>query len=1199
MYRLVLQKSVTVSGVSGCKHITLVSSDRVWICDDKGNLILTNTRGDILDQVTGLSLYGDGVHTVTQNGDVIYIDRHRNIIKRSKDKVKTTVIPNTAPWLPQCVYSSPSTGDLLVGINNPYTGTGQVNRYTNTGQHIQTIQHDNTGQRLYSEPGYITENRNGDVIVSDFRGIGVGAVVVTDSRGRHRFTYTGHPSGSGLYPWGICTDALSHILLCDPNTHTVHIIDKDGNYVTQIDTEQHGIHTPYGLSYDDITRSIWVGSTYTNTVNIYRLIYGGDNLTDPDSDDINKVDELKKFLRKEKTTVSHARGIIVGCAEAGKTTLLKRLRGQSQNVSKAPKSSRGLTTLLKRLRGKLQNVSEVTESTRGLEVHHHLFIVRDGVLEVADDDSPFKAFIRINAADLKPDPSSSAVASSDANEKENLEVGSTDKSTEVVYSREEKKEENVEMSSSPTEGTEEESTVEVMASLISSEAPAMVKEEIFQKILSEKEKLPTVSMLDFAGQLAYYACHQIYVTPKAFFILVLDMTKKFEDVVSKEKDNQEGSIFSVWTYKDYLKFWITSIKTFGGKKAPLFLVVTHTEKKSKDEIEKYFREFWKAVPEEDRDWLSESLNDREYAVGLKTLNDNTKEILESMKKSIVELFTDENNTKVELPSSWALMEQLLYEGGWKVLSLSEIWKLNSSLPYEYQIKGDEEMTKFLKCFHDSGLLLNFEEVELKEHVILDIQWFANAFSKIIADENHINKDCQRKLIREWKSFNKTGELKDKVINALWKDEPLYLTHKSEIMPYMEKLQMLVHLNADEAVSEDGMSWYVPCMNKKQFKADFCEDKWECSSILCYRFTSFAMFVFYRLVAYCISSLRWSVAKDEDHEGCPCLYQTAAVFDHNEHTVVVGICNDDIQFQVYRIKPLTVDKGVSNEIGGSIEKAIEKLTETFIDTKIFHKGYKCQFVICNEKDLSFTLASELSAIKAKEIQCKCQLREKHVINVETTLRFWEKRETSDSSTPVASGQNLEGRSRFAKLGMATNDVLNKTYRDILESEVPPCYIESKVNSLSTKKRRDLKLNPDQEDLLKTAKNSGYKDFDISFTYKMIRNICLTIPKPTKGEWGKEPAVGEVTVGDDIERIRSIRNRLTAHVSSASISQTEFDDTWSMMSDICQRLETFTGKTYLEKLNEIKNLTLRKEDNDEIIKNVAKMQEILDTIKSTLK
>ncbi|XP_062588883.1 uncharacterized protein LOC134250537 [Saccostrea cucullata] len=278
MYTAVLQKSVTVSGASRCLHITHVSTDRVWISDDKGNLILTNTTGDRLDQVTDLiqSIYEGGVHTVTRDSAVIYIDSHHNIIKLSTDKVKTTVIPYTSPWIPLCVYSSPSTGHLLVGMWNTDTETGQVNRYTDTGQHIQTIQHDNTGQELYGHPIYITENRNGDVIVSDWRGFGVDAVVVTDSRGRHRFSYTGPPSGSR--PHGICTDALSHILVCDSITHTVHIIDQDGLFLTQIETKQHGIDSPRGLSYDCDTQLLWVGSYY-NAVNIYRLINEGDDLT--------------------------------------------------------------------------------------------------------------------------------------------------------------------------------------------------------------------------------------------------------------------------------------------------------------------------------------------------------------------------------------------------------------------------------------------------------------------------------------------------------------------------------------------------------------------------------------------------------------------------------------------------------------------------------------------------------------------------------------------------------------------------------------------------------------------------------------------------------------------------------------------------------------------------------------------------------
>ncbi|XP_062616165.1 uncharacterized protein LOC134277890 [Saccostrea cucullata] len=227
---------------------------------------------------------------------------------------------------------------------------------------------------------------------------------------------------------------------------------------------------------------------------------------------------------------------------------------------------------------------------------------------VDDDDSPLKSFIRINAADLKSDPClvfdisdacekeanlelgstakntanpCSAFDITDTCEKEaNWELGSSPKNTEVIYRREDKKEENVDLSSPPNK-SKKENSVKIMA--LSSEAQASIEnDEIFKKILSGKNKFPSVSILDFAGQSAYYACHQIYVTPKAFFILALDMTKRFEDVVENEKDNQEGSIFSVWTYKDYLKFWITAIKTFGGKKAPVFLVVTHTETKSKD-----------------------------------------------------------------------------------------------------------------------------------------------------------------------------------------------------------------------------------------------------------------------------------------------------------------------------------------------------------------------------------------------------------------------------------------------------------------------------------------------------------------------------------------------------------------------------------------------------------------------------------------
>ncbi|XP_062580643.1 LOW QUALITY PROTEIN: ankyrin-1-like [Saccostrea cucullata] len=79
----------------------------------------------------------------------------------------------------------------------------------------------------------------------------------------------------------------------------------------------------------------------------------------------------------------------------------------------------------------------------------------------------------------------------------------------------------------------------------------------------------------------------------------------------------------------------------------------------------------------------------------------------------------------------------------------------------------------------------------------------------------------------------------------------------------------------------------------------------------------------------------------------------------------------------------------------------------------------------------------------------------------------------------------------------------------------------------------------------------------------------------------PSVGETTIGDDIERIRMIRNSMFGHISSASTSQTEFDDTWSVITDICQRLQTYTKKDYVAGLNNIQSQALEEEYETTVI------------------
>lgn len=59
--------------------------------------------------------------------------------------------------------------------------------------------------------------------------------------------------------------------------------------------------------------------------------------------------------------------------------------------------------------------------------------------------------------------------------------------------------------------------------------------------------LKMLSLLDFSGHSAYYACHHIFFSPRTFYILVVDMTKKL-DSVADEASIVNDLIYSNWTY---------------------------------------------------------------------------------------------------------------------------------------------------------------------------------------------------------------------------------------------------------------------------------------------------------------------------------------------------------------------------------------------------------------------------------------------------------------------------------------------------------------------------------------------------------------------------------------------------------------------------------------------------------------------------
>nr|XP_034312120.1 uncharacterized protein LOC105345229 [Crassostrea gigas] len=257
----------TVPGVYNVLHISLGKAGNFWVSDDHGNLVQTDRMGNQLQQK--MTSGGYGFYTVTEEGDLIHTDANNRAINRiTQDKTITTFF-KTGDWEPISIHSSHINGDILVGMVKDEKA--KVTRYNKKGEEIQNIQRDKDGKELYDYPHYITENINGDICTSDYN---KQAVVVVDKSGQYRFSYKSQ--ATAFRPYGICTDLLGHIIVCDGIS--VYILSQDGQLLSLLTTQQI-VGYASSLSVDDQNNlhvgqyiSNLMGQYYTNTVTVYKYL---------------------------------------------------------------------------------------------------------------------------------------------------------------------------------------------------------------------------------------------------------------------------------------------------------------------------------------------------------------------------------------------------------------------------------------------------------------------------------------------------------------------------------------------------------------------------------------------------------------------------------------------------------------------------------------------------------------------------------------------------------------------------------------------------------------------------------------------------------------------------------------------------------------------------------------------------------------
>lgn len=89
--------------------------------------------------------------------------------------------------------------------------------------------------------------------------------MVTES-GQYRFSYKGRESD--FTPYGVCTDILGQILVCDTSKNMVHLLDQNGQFLNLL--FKHQVVCPHSMCVDD-ENNVYV-SQFDSNVLVFKYL---------------------------------------------------------------------------------------------------------------------------------------------------------------------------------------------------------------------------------------------------------------------------------------------------------------------------------------------------------------------------------------------------------------------------------------------------------------------------------------------------------------------------------------------------------------------------------------------------------------------------------------------------------------------------------------------------------------------------------------------------------------------------------------------------------------------------------------------------------------------------------------------------------------------------------------------------------------
>ena len=351
----------------------------------------------------------------------------------------------------------------------------------------------------------------------------------------------------------------------------------------------------------------------------------------------------------------------------------------------------------------------------------------------------------------------------------------------------------------PTElEPEEDSLTTTLEKLPDFDDVAKVLSQFFRENREDDQEDVYSILWDFAGQSVYYVTHPLFLTRRAIYFLVYDLSRN-PNVKATPLAKQGvykafiADEYNLKTNFDYLDFWMSSLASLVSdcplaslKKFPaVFLVCTHADQPYCDRN-----------PFELANEIFGDLKSKPYGAHLFDVFcvDNTKSGTESECKEIMRLRAKVHVVSKELPHviepipiKWLKYEKALRalkESDHKFISLSTAKKIAA----KFCNINDHEVQTVLTFLHDLRVLIHFDDSpKLNELVFLDIQWLIDVFKNVITVRAY---PVERDFAPLWEKLEKKGILEENLLKHVWNSlVPQKETHES-LIAIMEKFSLM-------------------------------------------------------------------------------------------------------------------------------------------------------------------------------------------------------------------------------------------------------------------------------------------------------------------------------------------------------------------------------------------------------------------------